>query len=440
VTVSVFIPATRVQGLAAAIRSVREQTWQDWEAIVLGQGDRRLQAALEATAGEAASGDCRVRYVSLRTRGLSRARNAAFGEARGEIIAFLDDDCEADRHWLAVIAEAFAADPSLGLVGGSVVPRGRIGPLSSCPTLSPSEALYDPGARPQQPPQGWDWIGANFAIRAATAKRVGEWDPELGAGSTFPAGEDTDYKLRMEALGIRMLSTPRSVIVHSSGTRSAKAALRSQSNYQLGNGALAAKQTLSGDPRGERWRRDTRRSAVRGWVSARRPDRLPVDLRRALLFERGYRACLRRYSVDARGLLLRNTAAQRSWVSNLGEAVRTRRAAAHTSGPLTLPVAGGAGGLLSPLTYRRVASILDPEAVSGDVRSVRGWLERRQARRSALVLVPNRATGMRFGGLWRLDLSRIRVADPQRPPHELIAQWLAGAQPRRQGSRPWHAV
>ena len=303
--VSVCIPATRVEALAAAIRSVREQSWQDWEVIVLGQGNKRTQAALDAATRAGASNDSRVRYVGLSTRGLSRARNAGLAEARGDVIAFLDDDCEARSDWLAVITEAFATDPSLGLVGGSVVPRGRIGPLSTCPTLAPAEAVYDPAANPRSAPNGWDWIGANFAIRADVAARVGAWDVELGAGSTFPAGEDTDYKLRMEALGIRMLTTPRSIIVHAAGTRSAGAALRSQRNYQLGNGALAAKQTLSGDPRGELWRHETRRLASSDWLTTRRVHRLPLGLLRAAWFEIGYRRCLRHYVVDAAGTLSR---------------------------------------------------------------------------------------------------------------------------------------
>lgn len=438
--ISVCIPATRAEGLAAAIRSVRGQTWSDWEVIVLGQGDTSTRTMLEATTFEAACGDPRVRYLSLPTRGLSRARNAAVREVRGDVIAFLDDDCEAHPDWLSVIAEAFNADASLGLVGGAVEPQGRIGLLSSCPVLTPAEAVYDPAANPRQPPKGWDWIGANFAIRAAVGARVGAWDTTLGAGATYPAAEDTDYKLRMEAQGIRMLSTPRSVVVHASGTRSSRAALRSQRNYQLGNGALAAKQTLSGDPRGAIWRRETRHHALRGWVTNRRPYRLPVDLRRAVWFERGYRDCLRRYRVNADGLLVPTNERDVSWVRSLAAAIRSRGVADRTAGTLTLPIEGGAGGLLQARANSRLVSLLDPEAVEAGGTSVRRWLERRQARHSALLLVPDRATGMRFAGRWRLDLSRIRVGDIQDPPLHMLDRALSTDSRPRRGTRPWHAA
>lgn len=302
-TISVCIPATRPAGLGAAIDSVHQQRCTDWEVVVLGQGDAATAETLSAATTVAARGDPRVRFTRLATRGLSRARNAALSEARGSVLAFLDDDCTADPGWLEVIATAFEQDSTLGLVGGAVVPSGKVGPLSSCPVLYPTEALYDPAATPQQPPPGWDWIGANFAIRADVASRAGAWDVHLGAGSTFPAAEETDYKLRLEALGVRMLSTPRSVVVHASGTRAARAALRSQRNYQLGNGALAAKRTLLGDARGSEWRRRTARDAASGWIAARRPDRLPVAVLRAIWFEVGYRRCVQRYEVDADGLL-----------------------------------------------------------------------------------------------------------------------------------------
>jgi glycosyltransferase involved in cell wall biosynthesis len=285
-----------------AVRSVASQTWTDWEVLVLGQGDVAAEAAMRAAAAAAAPGDRRIRYAHLPARGLSRARNAALAETTAPVVAFLDDDCEADPRWLETIGGAFAADSRLGLVGGAVRPAGPVGFLSSCPTLAPAEALYDPAASPQRPPQGWDWIGANFALRRTAARLTGEFDIHLGGGAEFPAGEDTDYKLRMEALGVRMLTTPRSIVLHSSGTRSGRAAWRSQRNYALGNGALAAKQTLAGDPRGRRWRDHTRRDAWTGWMANGHVHRLPVDLRRALWFEVGYRRCLSRYEVDG-GLL-----------------------------------------------------------------------------------------------------------------------------------------
>lgn len=128
------------------------------------------------------------------------------------------------------------------------------------------------------------------------------------------------------------------------------------------------------------------------------------------------------------------------WAHALRRALRMRRVAGDAHGALLLPVAGGAGGLLAADEFDRLASLLDPNAVVPDGHSMRHHLERRQARRSALLFVPDRATGMRFAGLWRLDLSRIRVVDVEHPPRDVIANSLAEKRVVRDGSRPWHAA
>ena len=291
--ISVCVPATRPETVGATVRAIRRQTWRDWELIVLGQG---AQTPMHDAVEEAAAGDARVRHLHLAGRGLSLARNAALQHASGAIVAFTDDDCEPSDQWLASIATAFQDDPELGLVGGAVVPPTALGWLTTCPTVSPAEAVYDPGRGPRRPPDGWDWIGANFAIRCDVAERLGRFDECLGAGSDFPAAEDTDYKLRLEAAGVRMLTTPRAAVVHTNGVRHGwKAMLSSQRNYATGNGAMAGKLTLLGDARGKEWLEDTRRECR---AALGRPDRALRSLRRLHYFTVAYERCVERYVVD----------------------------------------------------------------------------------------------------------------------------------------------
>lgn len=286
------VPATRGETVGSTIRAIRRQSWVDWELIVLGQGP---QDVLEAAVRSASAGDQRVRYVQLRGRGLSLARNAALDVVAGSVVAFTDDDCEPRPDWLATFAQAFLADSRLGLVGGAVLSPKSRGLLTSCPTVSPSEALYAPTASHRTPPAGWDWIGANFAIRRAVAMRLGTFDECLGAGADFPAAEDTDYKLRLEAAGIRMLTTPRAAVVHTYGVRKGWALLRSQQNYATGNGGMAGKLTLLGDSRGAEWLEDTRNGSRKEWRGA--PHRLPRSLRRLHYFSAAYERCLRHYRI-----------------------------------------------------------------------------------------------------------------------------------------------
>src|SRR5438105_15951698 len=115
---SVCIGSVRATTVGPAIESIRRQTWTDWELIVVGQGP---DPALRHVGEEAARADTRVRYVHLERRGVSLARNVAVRQATGDIIAITDDDCEARPDWLATLADCFAAEPDVDVVGGALV-------------------------------------------------------------------------------------------------------------------------------------------------------------------------------------------------------------------------------------------------------------------------------------------------------------------------------
>jgi glycosyltransferase involved in cell wall biosynthesis len=298
---SVCIPATRATSVGAAVRSIRAQTVEDWELLVVGQAD---DIEVRQAVASASKGDARVRYLHIDQAGSSRARNAGIRATSGAVLAMTDDDCEARPDWLAVLATITADEPRVALVGGALIapPGARVRP-ARCPSLLPAEALYDPIATRGQPPAGWDWIGANFAVRREVAEQM-DFDEHLGVGAEFPSAGDSDYKLRMERCGLMMRSTPRSVVYHTYGWRyGLQAVFGLQRRQARGMGALAAKLTLWGDPRGEQWLDATTRERLLRWLRRREPHRLPSDLRILWHFRDAYQRCLRGYEVDARGLL-----------------------------------------------------------------------------------------------------------------------------------------
>ena len=293
---SVCIPTVRPDTVAAAVRSVRGQTFEDWELVVVGQGDA---SPLRHEVERAASGDDRVRYVHLDRRGASAARNAGIAATTGDAIAFVDDDCEAAPDWLATINENFEQDREIGFVIGALVcPQSKRRLFAVCPSFTPPLAVYDPIPAQRVPPPDWSFVTASFAVTRDVASRVGPLDENLGAGTAFPAAEDTDYMLRLELLGVKMVSTPHVVVHHTFGYRyGVRAVVAHKRNYARGNGALAAKLTLLGDPRGEDWVGRSRRAAtVDRW---RRPHQIPGGLFRQWHFDRGYRECLRAYETRA---------------------------------------------------------------------------------------------------------------------------------------------
>ena len=98
--VSVVIPTRdRPHMLLDALRSVAQQSYPRWEAVVLNDGGDDIAGVLASLPG-----DWRARVTALQhptPRGPAAARNAAIGAANGEVIAFLDDD---DRYGASHLA------------------------------------------------------------------------------------------------------------------------------------------------------------------------------------------------------------------------------------------------------------------------------------------------------------------------------------------------
>lgn len=89
-SVSVVIPAYNPGTyLGLTIGSVLEQTFEDWEMVVIDDGS-------DEDLGYVARLDERVRLVRQRNAGLSAARNAAIRQSTGDYVAFID----ADDLWL----------------------------------------------------------------------------------------------------------------------------------------------------------------------------------------------------------------------------------------------------------------------------------------------------------------------------------------------------
>ncbi|MDP3659650.1 glycosyltransferase family 2 protein [Phenylobacterium sp.] len=123
ILVSVVIPTQRRPvGLAAAAGSVLRQTGVDPSSVELLVVDNDQAPSAEAmTQALAVQAPFAVRYIHEPRAGVAHARNAAMAQARGDFVAFLDDDEEAPSGWLHALLDVqarFDADVVFGPVRG----------------------------------------------------------------------------------------------------------------------------------------------------------------------------------------------------------------------------------------------------------------------------------------------------------------------------------
>jgi glycosyltransferase involved in cell wall biosynthesis len=108
----------RGDSILSALNSVLEMQYDNFEVIIVDQSTNdQTQCAITPLLS-----DTRVRYIRTTSVGKGRACNQALQEARGEIMAFTDDDCSVPQDWLTKLAAAFAQEQRIALVFCAVLP------------------------------------------------------------------------------------------------------------------------------------------------------------------------------------------------------------------------------------------------------------------------------------------------------------------------------
>lgn len=230
----------RLAEVDALLRSLRAQTHQDFEVIVVDQNPPDFLREVRQR-HEHAFQRLLWRQVSFKAANL--ARNIGLDEACGDVVSFADDDCEYQPDTLATVADLFDHYPACGVLTGKAVEK-----LSGEDSMGLWPAEEEPVGLRNVLMLSLEFT--TFFRRAVLADE--RLDPAFGPGTRFGSREGPDLMLRLLYRGVGMCFSPRICLIHPHKFTSLTdpAFLCRTRSYELGFGALLAKHVrLARSPR-----------------------------------------------------------------------------------------------------------------------------------------------------------------------------------------------
>jgi GT2 family glycosyltransferase len=197
--------------LGTCLNALRQQTFQNFETIVVDNGS--TDGSLELLARDYSE----VRVLPLAAnRGFAPAVNEGIRAARGEIVVLLNNDTEADPHWLEEIMLAFRQQPAAGMVACKLRQFDRRTVLTSAGDFC--RVVGIPGMRGvwvedcgqyETPDSFFGALGAAAAYRKSMLDEIGLLDEEYVSYL-----EDMDLNWRARLAGFACAYAPRAIVYH----------------------------------------------------------------------------------------------------------------------------------------------------------------------------------------------------------------------------------
>jgi len=209
VVVSVY-SKDRLGYLLGCIDSLRRQLVKPFEVIVVLDPNPDLIEFYRARLNDD------VRVVVSDRLGLSNARNAGVKSARGDIVAFIDDDAVADRDWLRNLLKNYEVPEVVG-VGGLIKPLWE----SDRPIWFPEELDWIVGCSYKGLPEHRAYvrnpIGCNMSFRRKIFDEVGFFRSDIGRfGKLLLGSEETEFCIRILEKNpcLKIVYEPSAVVYH----------------------------------------------------------------------------------------------------------------------------------------------------------------------------------------------------------------------------------
>jgi glycosyltransferase involved in cell wall biosynthesis len=242
-TISVVVcTRNRSASLLRTLESIQQMNVPaeiDWELIVVDNNSnddtRDVVESFQKTSGFP------VIYLLERRPGAAYARNCGIGRAKGDVIAFTDDDMIVAPEWLVRIVERAASDPSAVLYFGQTRTM-RADHAQIATRLGDTEETFVFPCNPVAPGSSNNMIARKSAVTA-----LGGFDITLGPGTVCRAAEDTDFTYRILLAGGIVRYCPEILAYHDHRRLSPQAVRAQIFSYGIANGALYCKHIIRRD-------------------------------------------------------------------------------------------------------------------------------------------------------------------------------------------------
>ena len=204
----------RLQDLKDLIQSVDLQTYSPIEVVLIVEKDRGLYDTIRDPKWISHRVPIRL-FFNEKGGGLSVHRNMGIEKAKGDILAFVDDDVVLAPDWSTEVVAVFSDKAAFGMTGPAYplwqnqsmkwIPE-EFHWLISCTSWVPGKEL-----RPIR--NAW---GHNMAFRKSVFEAAGLFETSVGLqGLGGPVAEDTEFSMRAAAkTGLLLMYNPKAIVWH----------------------------------------------------------------------------------------------------------------------------------------------------------------------------------------------------------------------------------
>jgi GT2 family glycosyltransferase len=202
--------------LRACLSSLQQQTFRDFEVIVVDNGsvDGSLEMLRSAPLEQ-------VRIIeNPENRGFCAANNQGIQASRGQFIALLNNDAEAEPRWLEELLGALVPEPAVGMAASKILTWEDRGIIDKAGHLIYPDGQNrgrgtgerDRGQYDRLEEAAWP-DGCAALYRRSLLEQIGGFDEDF-----FAYADDAELGLRARIAGWRCLYVPTAVVRHHTGS------------------------------------------------------------------------------------------------------------------------------------------------------------------------------------------------------------------------------